>query len=113
VFRVFGRPARASACDCERTMDPALPQKLFLLADTGLKQKLDGQNRLDALLKEEEDDGKALEELFLATLTRLPTDKERQWFEDYKKEKTGIARRKLFTDTLWALINTTEFIFNH
>ena len=47
VFRTFGRPPRTSACDCERAMDPALPQKLFLLADPNLKQKLDaGGNRL-------------------------------------------------------------------
>jgi hypothetical protein len=118
IFRVFGRPPRTTACDCERAMDPALPQKLFLLSDGNLQTKLRAQNRLSELLKTKSDDLEVLEELFLATLTRLPTQEERQWFLDYrdKKKPAGVkeqARRALFVDTLWALINTTEFIFNH
>jgi hypothetical protein len=119
VFRVFGRPPRTSACDCERAMNPALPQKLFLMSDANLQVKLRAPtNRLADLLKEKKDDLEVLNELFLATLTRLPTAKERQWFLDYRAEKnvengSDAARRALFTDTLWALINTTEFIFNH
>jgi hypothetical protein len=70
-------------------------------------------NRLATLLKKESDDGKALEELFLATLSRLPTAKEKKLFEEYKQENSKLSRRDLFTDALWALINTTEFIFNH
>src|SRR5262249_51230930 len=75
IFRVFGRPPRTSACDCERAMEPALPQKLYLLADGNLINKLRQPNRLTTLLKEQPDDDKALEELFLATLSRLPTEK--------------------------------------
>ena len=30
AFRIFGRPPRTTACDCERAMEPALPQTLFL-----------------------------------------------------------------------------------
>src|SRR5262249_26995953 len=117
IFRVFGRPPRTTACDCERAMDPALPQKLFLLSDGNLQVKLRApQNRLGELLKAKSDDLEVLEELFLATLTRLPTEKERQWFLDYRDKKKpagrdkGQARQALFVDTLWALINTTEFI---
>src|SRR5262249_42906841 len=31
AFRIFGRPPRTAACDCERAMEPALPQVLFLM----------------------------------------------------------------------------------
>jgi hypothetical protein len=117
VFRVFGRPPRSSACDCERAMDPALPQKLFLMSDANLQGKLRAStSRLAGLLKDKKDDLEVLDELFLATLTRQPTAKERQWFLDYraaKKADNARARQALFADTLWALINTTEFIFNH
>lgn len=117
VFRVFGRPPRTSACDCERAMDPALPQKLFLMADPNLQQKLkQPTNRLAGLLKEKPDDLDALEELFLATLSRPATEGEKKWFVEYRDRKTkdrGVSRRAVFTDTLWALINTKEFIFNH
>jgi hypothetical protein len=133
IFRVFGRPPRTTACDCERAMDPALPQKLFLLADPNLQQKLNqAGNRLSQLLKEKSDDREVLEELFLATLSRRPTEKDRELFLAYRDSKRPDAskapvagakgkkggpatndRRAVFIDTLWALINTTEFIFNH
>jgi hypothetical protein len=114
VFRVFGRPPRTTACDCERAMDPALPQKLYLLADGTLQDKLkESKNRVADVLKQKADDLEALEELFLATLGRAPTEGDRQWFLAYKAKKDALPRRQLFNDALWALLNTTEFIFNH
>ena len=112
VFRIFGRPPRTSACDCERAMDPALPQKLFLMTDPNLVSKISSPNgRLQQLLKSKMSDDEILEELFLATLSRRPTDADRKFFADYRQ--TVNDRRTLFTDTLWALINTREFILNH
>lgn len=117
VFRVFGRPPRTSACDCERSMEPALPQKLYLMADGGFLTKLrQPNNRIVQVLKEHTDDEKALEELFLATLSRKPTEKDLATFRAHKAKKAptnAAGRRELFTDVMWALLNTTEFIFNH
>jgi hypothetical protein len=115
AFRVFGRPPRTSACDCERAADPALPQKLYLMADQSLLAKLKApQNRLTRLLKDHADDDKALGELFLATLSRMPTERDRAVFAAHKEKKGPKAnRRDVFTDVLWALVNTSEFIFNH
>jgi hypothetical protein len=112
AFRIFGRPPRTSACDCERTMEPGLSQKLYLMADGTVVGKLQSpQNRLKTLLAAHRDDKAALEELFLATLSRLPTEKEKARFAEYSAGQKD--RRKVFADTLWALVNTTEFIFNH
>ncbi len=113
ALRTFGRPPRTTACDCERTMEPGLSQKLFLIADQELKKKLydTPNNRVKTLLAAEKDDDKALTELFLATLSRPPTDKERAAFAAYRKDAK--TREAAFNDTLWALINTTEFILNH
>jgi Protein of unknown function (DUF1549)/Protein of unknown function (DUF1553) len=112
AFRIFGRPPRTTACDCERGMEPALPQKLYLMTDTGVLAKLKSPaGRLESLLKSSKTDEQILEELFLATLTRYPTEADRRQFADYRKTVT--ARRAAFTDTLWALINTREFILNH
>lgn len=114
AFRIFGRPPRTSACDCERAMEPALPQRLFLMTDEGVLNKfrdpkLDG--RLQRLLKTSKADNEILDELFLATLTRLPSDSDRKSFAAYRQTETD--RRAAFTDTVWALINTREFILNH
>lgn len=114
AFRIFGRPPRTSACDCERAMEPALPQKLFLMTDQGVLDKfrdLKVDGRLQKLLKSDMKDEEILEELFLATLSRLPTMRDRQSFADYRKMVTD--RRAALIDTVWALINTREFILNH
>jgi hypothetical protein len=110
AFRVFGRPARTSACDCERALAPALPQTLYRMSDQSVLTKL-SQGRLGGLLKSKRSDREILDELFLATLTRLPTEQEVRAFEVY--QATTKNRQVVFTDTLWALVNTREFILNH
>lgn len=112
AFRIFGRPPRTSACDCERAMEPALPQRLFLMTDATLLAKFnDPQGRLQKLVGSKQSDREVLDELFLATLTRLPSERERKAFASHLQSAAN--RRAAFTDTLWALINTREFILNH
>lgn len=112
AFRIFGRPPRTSACDCERAMEPALPQRLFLMTDGTLLAKFnDPQGRLQVLAGSKLSNDEVLDELFLATLTRLPTERERKAFAGHVQAAGN--RRAAFTDTLWALINTREFILNH
>ncbi len=112
AFRVFGRPPRTTACDCERSSEPGLTQKLFLMADDTLVNKIKApENRLKRLLADHKDDDEALDELFLAALTRLPSDKERENFSHYRAGHKD--RRAAFGDALWALVNTSEFILNH
>src|SRR5438309_5281924 len=84
TFRIFGRPPRTSACDCERAMEPALPQRLFLMTDATLLAKFnDPQGRLQTLLNSKQGDEEVLNELFLATLTRMPNERERKAFAGY------------------------------
>jgi hypothetical protein len=112
VLRVFGRPPRTTACDCERASEPALPQTLYLMTDPALQAKLQApKGRLQQLLKGGKSDAEVLDELFLATLTRLPTEAERQAFA--RNRKRAPDRRAACADTLWALLNTREFILNH
>ncbi|MFO0970056.1 MAG: DUF1549 and DUF1553 domain-containing protein [Gemmataceae bacterium] len=112
AFRIFGRPPRTTACDCERAMEPALPQKLFLMTDPGLLAKFNAPaGRLQGLLSSKKSNDEVLDELFLATLSRSPSDSDRKLFNDHLRIVRD--RRAAFTDTLWALINTREFILNH
>jgi hypothetical protein len=112
AFRVFGRPTRASACDCDRAMEPALAQTLFRMTEPTILAKINSPNgRLQQLLKSNKTDAEVLDELFLATLTRLPTEKEKQAFIKYREKLTD--RQTAFADAVWSLINTREFILNH
>jgi hypothetical protein len=111
-FRIFGRSPRTQACDCERSLEPALPQRLFLMTDPGLLAKFQApKGRLQRLLEEKKSDDEVLDELFLATLSREPSARERKLFGDYRPRHAD--RKAAIMDTLWALINTREFILNH
>ncbi len=110
IFRTFGRPARTTTCDCERSAEPAVPQTLFLMSDPSLLKKLTA-GRLAKLLADKRSDGDVVEELFLATLSRFPGEREKAAALAHAAAKKD--RAKAFADVLWALINTREFILNH
>jgi hypothetical protein len=110
VFRIFGRPARTTTCDCERSMEPAIPQTLFLMSDPTVLKKIT-EGRLKKLLAAKKTDEEVIEELFLATVSRFPGEKEKQAALDHLQGSTD--RQAGFVDTVWALINTREFILNH
>jgi hypothetical protein len=112
ALRRFGRPPRSSACDCQRVTAPSVAQRLYLMTDPSLLRKIgEPTGRLQRLLESERTDDERLEELFLATLSRRPSDDERQAFHDHHRKAPD--RRSAFTDVLWALVNTREFILNH
>src|SRR5207302_5047452 len=67
IFKVFGRPVRATTCDCERPREPAIGQTLFLMTDADLLRRLE-KGRLADLLAGNLTDAHIVEELFLATL---------------------------------------------
>ncbi|MBA4189644.1 MAG: hypothetical protein C0467_16790 [Planctomycetaceae bacterium] len=112
ALRIFGRPPRTTACDCERAAEPALPQTLFRMTDdTILRKFTDGKGRVAALAKSKLTNEELADELFLATLSRLPTAEQKA--EAAEAIKTAKTRTEGITDVLWALVNTREFILNH
>lgn len=110
AFRVFGRPERAAICDCERPKAPALPQTLFLMTDEALLARLRA-GRVGALAGSDRCDEEAVEELFLAALSRVPSPDECRAALDHLRASPD--RGSGLADVLWALINTREFVLNH
>lgn len=112
ALRIFGRPPRTTACDCERASEPALPQTLFRMTDPAILAKLSHpRGRVTALARSNLSDDQLVEELFLATLCRLPRPDEKA--EAIRHLRQGSSRLAAITDLIWALINTREFILNH
>lgn len=59
-------------------------------------------------------DNDRLEVMFLAALSRLPSDLERsQMFTWLQSQTDPTARQQVYGDLLWALINSAEFQLNH
>ena len=58
-------------------------------------------------------DSQAVEATFLAVVNRTPTCEEYRTFIDYLRHKQGNERAQAVSDIYWALLNSTEFSWNH
>jgi hypothetical protein len=111
-LKTFGQPARELACECERESDSNLAQALQLINGPTINEKIrNPNNRLGKLLAEKKSEKEILDALYLATLSRLPSDAERQPALSHVAKNTD--KRKAWEDVVWALLNTREFLFRH
>ncbi len=111
-LKAFGRSDRVTACACERVGDVSLPNVLHLICGDTLTAKLNsGTGWLAKRLKDEKDDVKLTEELFLRVYSRKPTAGEAKTVAMLLKDK-DTHRDELFRDLFWALLNSKEFLFN-
>jgi hypothetical protein len=111
-FRIFGRPARISVCECERGNEPSMAQALHLMNSPESVRKIRHRDGLARQLSESERmPDQIIAELYLATVSRLPTDNEiglmRQAFTESDNRQSATE------DVLWALLNAREFVYNH
>jgi hypothetical protein len=109
---VFGRPPRQITCECERTGQPNIAQALHLLNGDFLNKKIAAPTgRIETLLKAKTPEPAIVEELYLATLSRLPQGEEmtraQKWISSAPSPREGLQ------DLLWVLLNSREFLFNH
>jgi hypothetical protein len=90
-------------------VEGSISQALLLMNNPQLNNKIQarGTNLLARILSSYPEDGEALRMVYLRTLARKPTDKERQKCLSYVA-KVG-KRAEAFEDILWALLNSTEF----
>ena len=60
------------------------------------------------------DDKTRVEKLFVATLSRKPTDKERERYAKFLSSQPPATKKsETLGDVLWVLLNSTEFTMNH
>jgi hypothetical protein len=107
----FGRPDPNQDPPCERNSDTSVVQALHLMNSQALHKKVTGEAGRAARLAKGNDSPRAIvEELYLLTYNRFPTEEERSLgaslFEGAKAD-----RRLAVEDMLWALLNSAEFVF--
>jgi hypothetical protein len=114
VLENYGRPKRNAAvqCDCERDGGASVFQVLALANHPRLWEKVrDPAGRVAKLVKSEPDAAKRVEELFLATVSRLPSKDEREAAVKYVSDAE--SPEKGLHGVLWSLLNTREFLLQH
>ena len=111
-LKLFGRPPRESACECERAADPSLSQLLFALNDGFLLGKIfDSKSSAAKLASADGDHASRVRRLFLRALSRPATTAEVEKAVKYIDSETDA--KTAYSNLMWALINTKEFQYNH
>ena len=101
-----------SVCSCERGVEPSIAQALHLLNSTRTDTKLASRDgRAAQLAASSLTEEQLITELYLSTLTRLPSEAERARLRSLFVDSP--SRREAVEDILWMLLNTKEYVFNH
>lgn len=111
-MKVFGRPERNLNCECEREKEPTLFQALAMISGRAIQNKLHSdEGRIAELAKSSTPLPRVVEELYLSTLTRFPTNRETREWNAYLGKQPD--RRQALEDLGWVLLNSKEFLFRH
>src|SRR6266850_5700258 len=106
---LFGRPSRKSACECERSSNLSLSHAMNLINGAMIGDALSApDNRIAKIVNSEKDDGKVVESIYLAVLSRRPTANEIAAVNLGESSK----RLEAAQDLAWALFNSPSFLFN-
>ncbi len=116
---LFGRPEAATACECERSSGASLAQAVHMLNSPEILTRVGGAmaKRMNADPRPHRE---RLTELYLRALSRPPTARELTLLEQRLSRGPtsdgvaagGAAGGMDYSDVLWVLINSREFLFN-
>ena len=107
--KALANPAR----EPEVGHNPTVKAALFLMHDTTLLGWLKPEgNNLTARLLTLDDAGKLADELYLAVLSRQPSDEEKAAVADYLTPRAD-RRERAVGNLVWSLIAANEFCANH
>lgn len=112
-LEMFGRPARDTGLDSERSNSPTEEQRLHLLNSTDVQRKIQRSVRLRTAADGAKGDLiETIRRMYLTVLSRHPVDSEIAAAQAYFKTP-GRAPRDAAIDLAWALVNSKEFLFRH
>jgi hypothetical protein len=113
-LKLFGKPQRMDACECERDNSSNMLQALHFINGNSILGRVQNANARPAqLLKQPKiADKDVVTELYLWSLARHPAEPELQVGLDFLK---GYGERRLDAaqDLMWALLNSRDFLMSH
>lgn len=113
ALTTFGRPERdvEVVCDCERDNQATMLQALFLANHPRMRLKVaDKQGRVARIVQQLPRDEERIQEVFLATVSRLPTEAEMKLSLAYLQQ--AASPQKGLEGLMWGLLNANEFLFD-
>jgi hypothetical protein len=112
-LRLFGKPQRMDACECERDNTSNLLQALHFINGASILNRVQAPNGRPALLlRAKLDDKQLVEELYMWALSRRPRAAEAKVGLEFLKTY-GAKRDEAAQDLMWALLNSKDFLLSH
>lgn len=112
LLKLFGRPVRATACQCERVSEPTVSQVLHVLNSPEIQAKLShAGGRIASLVASQPDNGLLVDELYLTFFARPPSADQRTAGIAFLQNQPD--RQQAAEDLAWSMLNSVEFLFNH
>ena len=93
-----------------------VPQALMMINGSMVNDGADSKRRgsmLGYILDRGRTPDERLERIYLTTLSRLPTTKEKAYFKRYLDRSLYRNKELAYSDLYWALLNSAEFALNH
>lgn len=111
-MKVFGQPERQTICECERGDDSSLGQALELFNGRLVNGMISsGDGRLHRWIKEGVADEEIVTRFYQRALCRPPVPRELELHLAYLKKAEN--HMQALEDTLWIVLNKSEFLFQH
>lgn len=108
----FAKPVRDATCECARDPEPSLSQVIQMLNNPSVVANIKSDEaRIRRWLGEKKMTSQIVELIYLTTLSRRPTDSERELIGKHLKTLSDPAVG-LF-DLQFALLNSNEFLLRH
>jgi hypothetical protein len=112
-LRLFGKPPRMEACECERDNTSNMLQALhFINGNSILGRVQNPAGRPAQLMRQKLADRDLVTELYLWSLARQPSEEELKvgmaFLQSYGEKKGEAAE-----DLMWALLNSKDFLMLH
>lgn len=111
-LETFGRPSRDSSFESDRSNDLSAFQALHLLNSSHIHDKIMSGSALSRIQGRLPENLAPIQWVYLDILSRNPRPDEVAAIEEYAAS-SGLPRRQVMADVIWALINTPEFIMKH
>jgi hypothetical protein len=112
-LEMFGRPARDTGLESERSSQLTDAQRLYLLNSSEVHRRIANSRRLRAVVTAARGNRvELIRGVYLTLLSRDPTPAEQAAAEKYW-QTPGLGSGEAATDLAWALVNSMEFLYRH
>ena len=115
-FKTFGQARRESVCACEDRKEATLSQTLHLINGKTTDHPFSRNPKIIPRLRNEHpgDPTSVIRKLYIRSLSREPSKDELEKMLAMKPEGSDQRQEiQYYQNIIWALVNSSEFIFNH